>query len=196
MANSAGRRKNIRTENVVLRKALEKAKRRSQRTSAEGAWSDAIGEEAPVPPTAGTAATETASATSGAASGIRPRPTAAGVAGTEEGVTASEGWFAKAMARGKKALKTPQGKLGAAAMVALLVAEAAKNSALGLATDVIQTGQQSRSLDVQGELAPQLAQQEAMQPITQSQKQAALYLLMQQLGARGKPMLADGESLT
>jgi hypothetical protein len=100
------------------------------------------------------------------------------------------------MARGKKALKTPQGKLGAAAMVALLVAEAAKNSALGLATDVIQTGQQSRSLDVQGELAPQLAQQEAMQPITQSQKQAALYLLMQQLGARGKPMLADGESLT
>jgi hypothetical protein len=126
----------------------------------------------------------------------KPNAAQAGFAGTGESVAASEKWFAKAMARGKKSLKTPQGKLGAAAMVALLVAEAAKNSALGLATDVIQTGQQSRSLDVQGELAPQLAQQEAMQPITQSQKQAALYLLMQQLGARGKPMLADGESLT
>jgi hypothetical protein len=46
--------------------------------------------------------------------------------------------------------------------------------------------------------SPENAVNQAMMPITQAQKQAALYMLLQKMGGRGgrAPMLADGEVLT
>jgi len=85
--------------------------------------------------------------------------------------------------------------IGGGLLLTLLL-DSVVRGGMGLAGEVVQSGQEGQAMDIQGRMGPQMAAQQAMLPVTQAQKQAALYMLMQQLGAKGSPMLADGESLT
>ena len=62
----------------------------------------------------------------------------------------------------------------------------------------IQGNLQEQGMAAQGAaMTPENAQAQARLPVAQSQNQAALYMLMQQLGGgSGNPMLAPGEALT
>ena len=67
-----------------------------------------------------------------------------------------------------------------------------------LVQELIRSKAEAGQMDLaQMAYSPENVQQQAMLPINRSQKQAALYMLLQKMGGGGgRPMLADGESLT
>jgi hypothetical protein len=94
-----------------------------------------------------------------------------------------------------KGLKTNEAKVtvGAIALKYLL------DTVTGVSQELLNAKMQQGQLDLANMQAnPENAVNQAMMPITQAQKQAALYMLLQKMGGRGgrAPMLADGEVLT
>src|SRR4030042_411117 len=85
--------------------------------------------------------------------------------------------------------------VGSGLLLGLLI-DAIVRGGIGVAGGAAQAGQEGRALEAQGNLAGPLGREQALLPITQAQRQAALYMLMQQLGGQGAPMLAEGETLT
>ena len=84
---------------------------------------------------------------------------------------------------------------------------AAKTLGIGVLADILvrglmggidekrQVDQQGQALDIQGQYAPQIAEQQALQPVTEARKQQALMMLMRQLG-QPMPNTAEGEVWT
>ena len=91
----------------------------------------------------------------------------------------------------KRFAKTPEAKImGATVMLDLLA-----RSAMGIVGEAQEANQQGQALDLQGEFAPKIAEQQALQPVTESRKQQALMMLMRQMG-QPMPNLAEGEVWT
>lgn len=88
--------------------------------------------------------------------------------------------------------KLAKGAVGVALISYLL------QSGQEMAQELIRSKAEAGQMDLaQMAYSPENAQQQAMLPINRSQKQAALYMLLQKMGGGGgRPMLADGESLT
>ena len=66
-------------------------------------------------------------------------------------------------------------------------------------TDIQQTRNeadlQGQNLELQGEMGPQIQEQQALQPVTEARKQQALQMLMRQMG-QNVPNVAEGEVWT
>jgi hypothetical protein len=117
---------------------------------------------------------------------------AAGAMGS--GPASQEGFFE--MLKNPKALmeklrRSPEAKiLGASVMIDLLT-----KSIMGGVSDYQEAGVQEAEMDLQGQYAPQIQQQQALQPVTEARKQQALMMLMRQMG-QPMPNVAEGEVWT
>lgn len=160
MANSAGRRKNIRQQNTAMRKTLEKLRRKA--------------------PAAGVVAGGEA-ATAGAEMGAGAVP---------EGAN----WLSKLSSKGKKFSGSGAGKL-VEGIGSFLLLDMLIRNIMGGAQDVQQAGLQGQAAAIQGQAAGPLAQEQAMQPVLEAQKNQALMMLMRQMG-QPTPTLAQGEAWT
>lgn len=109
---------------------------------------------------------------------------------SKEVPAAGEAAAAGAGAMGGALGKLLKGGVGVALLSYLL------NSGQEMAQELIRSKMEAGQMDLaQMATNPGAVQQQAMLPITRSQKQAALYMLMQRMGG-GRQMLADGESMT
>ncbi|MFH0981801.1 MAG: hypothetical protein V2A79_09710 [Planctomycetota bacterium] len=173
MANSAQRRKSIRQQNETMRKALEKLRRKLSPAQTAGT---------------GAAAAEAA----GGAVGQEAAAAAGGAAGAPAGMD-----MLKKILGGKgggSALKA-----GATGVIGYMLIEGLLRTLLQGGQQLSQTALAGSELEAQGEaLTPEAVREQALQPVTRSQRDFALQLLMQQLsGGRGMPTkLARGEVLT
>jgi hypothetical protein len=109
----------------------------------------------------------------------------------EAAAATGESWFAKMMAKAGKVLKSPAGKAAGAAILAQMVIDQGK----GLVGQIQEGRAQMQSLDTQSQYAPQIAKEQAIQPITKAQRDHAMMMLMRQMGAKNT-QLAEGEVLT
>jgi len=177
--NSRQRRKNIRQQNVDMRKALEKLHRKVGSTEAAFSSTDRIVLGATAPP----------AATTPAAGAIAE--TAAGAAEQTPGKLSLATIFGK----GKAAMKTSLGKGVGMVGVALLLDSLLKGG-LDIAGQIGQANLQGEAMDAQiAANSGPAATEQALQPITKAQRDQALMLLMRQLGVK-QSNVADGEAWT
>ncbi|MCP4996500.1 MAG: hypothetical protein GY934_22395 [Gammaproteobacteria bacterium] len=91
----------------------------------------------------------------------------------------------------KKFSKTSEAKwLGGGLILDMII-----KNALGIGQQAQEGRQQGAAMDLQTEFAPQIAQEQAQQPITQAQKEQAMMMLMRQMGMQ-QSNLAEGEVFT
>ena len=105
------------------------------------------------------------------------------------------GWFDKIKAHPKQAIKDFAKKPEAKWLGATVLLELLGRTALG-AYEMHQGAKiQGAEIDMQGQYAPQIAEQQALQPVTEARKEQALAMLMRQMG-QSVPNLAEGEVWT
>jgi hypothetical protein len=113
----------------------------------------------------------------------------------EVGKTINEDWLSRLVGKGHKTLG--KGAIGLEGMLGYLVLNMLFQGGMDIARQSQEGRLQERALEAQeGALTPEAMTERALQPITKAQRNAALAMLLKQMGANTGPLLAEGEVLT